>query len=417
MLDSLRKTILVSAAAIWLAGCGALVESSAQTVSGKAALDALAHGDYATAEAEAAQAVRQHPNDPYALIALALTYELTGRPLQARDYYKIVEALSPEGTIVLNDGIERRLIDVARTRLSALSPSVPAPRGPVPTGQQAWSDVMSRFLTLRRLAQAGLATDSEYAERRRANTGALLPYSDPPAALGLDQPPPSFDTVASRLQAISKALEDKAMTPRDHAMERIAILDALLPLNPRERVAGTPGLDPLVAPAYLGHLQKLRAADLIGADEAARERAAVERIAGPSGMPGMTIQTPPAPSATAPSPQKPTPTKPTTGKSTGKGKPPVGKANHGSAAPAAGGKHGIHLASYSSEAKAREGWDQLRRRFPDLAGLQPNIMRVDLGAKGVFFRLRAGPFASSQAAQGVCAKLKAGGQFCSTMTF
>lgn len=397
-----------------------MLEPSAQIVSGKAALDALARGDYVTAEAEAAQAVRQHPNDPYALIALALTYELTGRPLQARDYYKIVEALNPEGTIVLNDGIERRLIDVARVRLSALAAPAPAARGPVVTAPQAWSDVMNRFLTLRRLAQAGLATDSEYAERRRANAGALLPYSEAPAALGLDQPPPSFETVAARLQAIGKALEDKAMSPRDHAIERIAILDALLPLNPGERVAGTPGLDPLVAPAYLGHLQKLRAADLISADEAARERAAVERIAGPSGLPGMTAAaTPQKPAAAKPTTGKPTLTKPAAAKPGGKGKPQVGKGKHApvAAAPAAGGKHGIHLASYTSEAKAREGWDQLRRKFPDLAGLQPNIIRVDLGAKGIFFRLRAGPLASGQAAQAVCAKLKAGGQFCSTMTF
>ena len=284
MLDSLRKTILVSAAAAWLGGCAAIVEGPAQTVSGKVALDALARGDYVTAENEAAQAVRQHPNDPYALIALALTYELTGRPLQARDYYKIVEALNPEGTVVLNDGIERRLIDVARVRLTSLAPPAQAARGPVPSGQQVWLDVMNRFVTLRRLVQAGLATESEYAERRRANAGALLPYSESPAAVGLDQPPPSFETVAARLQAISKSLEDRGMTASDHAGERLAILDALLPLNPRERMPGIPGLDPLVAPAYLGHLQKLRSAELITSEEAARERAAVERVAGPATM-------------------------------------------------------------------------------------------------------------------------------------
>lgn len=388
-----------------------MVEGPAQTVSGKVALDALARGDYVTAENEAVQAVRQHPNDPYALIALALTYELTGRPLQARDYYKIVEALNPEGTVVLNDGIERRLIDVARVRLTALAPPAQAVRGPVPSGQQIWLDVMNRFVTLRRLVQAGLATESEYAERRRANAGALLPYSESPAAAGLDQPPPSFETVAARLQAISKSLEDRGMTASDHAGERVAILDALLPLNPRERMPGTPGLDPLVAPAYLGHLQKLRAAELITAEEASRERAAVERVAGPASMPS-AHHTP----GKAATPQKSTPSK--AQKPVKPAKKDAGtKAGKGAAAPATGGKHGIHLASYASEAKAREGWDQLRRRFPDLASLQPDILRVDLGAKGIFYRLRAGSLASAQAAQSVCAKLKAGGQFCNAMTY
>lgn len=396
MLGSLRKTLLISVAVLGLGGCVTPGDSPAQTVSGKGALDALARGDYRGAETQAAEAVRLHPNDPYALIALALTYEVTGRPLQARDYYKIVEALNPDGTVVLNDGIERRLIDVARVRLTALSTPAPGPRGPMVTTVQAWDAVANRFLTLRRLVQAGLATESEYAERRRANAGALLPYSEAPAALGLDQPPPPYETVVQRMQAINKALEDRAISPRDHAVERVAILDGLLPLSPRERVAGTPGLDPLVAPSYLAHVQKLRAADLISADEAARERAAAERIAGPSGVPGA----------------QGSPGKSVSGKSVS---PAAAKAPP--KAVAAGGKHGVHLASFASEAKAREGWEQLRKKFPDLAGLQPHIVRADLGAKGVFFRLSAGPLASAKAAGEVCAKLKAGGQYCKPSAF
>lgn len=405
MLKSFRKALLLTAATAWLGGCGAFPGTPPQTVSGKAALDALARGDYVTAEAEAAQAVRLHPNDPYALIALALTYELTARPLQAREYYQIVVALNPEGTIVLNDGVERRLIDVAKVRLAALAtPAKPEPAAGM-TGDQPWSHAARRFQTLRRLVQSGLATDSEYSVRRAANTGALLPYSEAPAALGLDQPPPSYETVAERLQAINKALEQKALTPRDHALERIAILDGLLPASPRERAAAVPALDPLVAPAYLGHVQKMRADGLITADEAARERAAVERLAGPAGLPGAAAA-PPAAAKAAP-PQKPAPAKAAPAKDKKPAKP----------AKAGGGGHGIHLASYSSEARAREGWEQLRRRFPDLAGLQPRIERADLGAKGIFFRLRAGPLASAQAAQAVCTKLKAGGQSCSPVRF
>lgn len=410
VLCSLRKNVLITVAAAWLGGCVITAESSAETVSGKVALDALARGDYVTAETEAAQAVSLHPNDPYALIALALTYELTARPLQARDYYKIVEALNPDGTIVLNDGIERRLIDVARARLTALAPPAAAPRMIGPSGEQAWVNVMSRFQTLRHLVQTGLATEGEYAERRRVNAGALLPYSESPAAPGLDQPPPSYDTVAERLRAIGKSLEDKSMTASEHATERVTILDALLPLNPRERLPGIPGLDPLVAPAYLGHVQKLKAAGLISADEAARERAAAERVAGPASMPGRSQAMPPSSargaSTRVSAVHKPSPAVPH------KASPAQATPHKAAPSVTTGGKHGVQIASYASEAKAREGWDVLRKRFHDLAGLHPDIIRVDLGAKGIFFRLRAGPVASAKAAQAVCSKLRAAGMSC-----
>lgn len=408
MYQTLRKSIMVTAVTALVSGCAGLAPTP---VSGKAALDALARGDYATAETEAAQAVRMHPNDPYALIALALTYELTGRPLQAREYYLIVQALNPEGTIVLNDGIERRLIDVAQVRLSALSGPAQGEVSRQVTAEQAWINVQQRFHTLRRLVQAGLATEAEYSVRRAANTGALLPYSDAPAAIGLDQPPPSFDAVAQRLGAINAALTQNSISPQDHAAERVAILDGLLPAAPRERVTAVPPLDPLQAPAYLGHLRTLRAEGLISADDAARERAAVERIAGPASMPGVT-----SPSSTAPA--KPAATKPGKPGKPAKAEKPAKPAKAEKPAKAGGGgSHGVQLAAYGSETLARDGWEKIRRRFPDLASMGHTIQRADLGAKGVVYRLRVGPLASAQAAQALCGKLTAGGQACNPVRF
>lgn len=410
--QTLRKSIMITAVSAAVAGCAGMAPTP-PPVSGKAALDALARGDYATAETEAAQAVRMHPNDPYALIALALTYELTGRPLQAREYYLIVQALNPEGTIVLNDGIERRLIDVAQVRLAALSGPAQGEVGRQVTAEQAWTNVQQRFHTLRRLVQAGLATEAEYSVRRAANTGALLPYSDAPAAISLDQRPPSYEAVAQRLAAINAALTQNSISPADHAAERVSILDGLLPAAPRERVTAVPPLDPLLAPAYLGHLRSLRSEGLISADEAARERAAVERIAGPAGMPGVT-----PPPSTGAAPAKPAAAKPGKPPKPAKAEKPAKPAKaEKPAKPAGTGSHGVQLAAYGSEALARDGWEKIRRHFPDLAGLSHSIQRADLGAKGVVYRLRVGPLASAQAAQALCGKLQAKGQACNPVRF
>ncbi|MEW5727571.1 MAG: SPOR domain-containing protein, partial [Pseudomonadota bacterium] len=46
-----------------------------------------------------------------------------------------------------------------------------------------------------------------------------------------------------------------------------------------------------------------------------------------------------------------------------------------------------------------------------LGGLKPDIMRVELGEKGTFWRLRAGPL-SEQAAKTLCGQLKERNQGC-----
>ena len=54
-----------------------------------------------------------------------------------------------------------------------------------------------------------------------------------------------------------------------------------------------------------------------------------------------------------------------------------------------------------------------RAKFPSqLGGKQPLIHRVDLGAKGIYFRAMVGPFGSSEEASQLCASLKAAGGQC-----
>lgn len=66
----------------------------------------------------------------------------------------------------------------------------------------------------------------------------------------------------------------------------------------------------------------------------------------------------------------------------------------------------VQLGAYGSEAEARMNWDKIKGKNADvLSGLEPSIIRADLGAKGVFYRLRAKGFASSAKASETCAVL------------
>jgi hypothetical protein len=73
----------------------------------------------------------------------------------------------------------------------------------------------------------------------------------------------------------------------------------------------------------------------------------------------------------------------------------------------------IQLASARSEQGAMGEWNRIVGKNKDaLAGLTPNVARVDLGEKGVFFRLRAGPLKDKAAAESVCSTLGASNVGC-----
>ncbi len=55
----------------------------------------------------------------------------------------------------------------------------------------------------------------------------------------------------------------------------------------------------------------------------------------------------------------------------------------------------------------------LQAKFPQqLGGRQPLIRRVDLGAKGIYYRAMVGPFGSAEEASKLCSSLKAAGGQC-----
>jgi hypothetical protein len=79
---------------------------------------------------------------------------------------------------------------------------------------------------------------------------------------------------------------------------------------------------------------------------------------------------------------------------------------------------GVHLASYREYANAVSGWAELQVAAPNaLLGLEARLSEADLGERGVFLRLKAGPLDSPAAARALCAELEAAGHWCNASDF
>lgn len=79
---------------------------------------------------------------------------------------------------------------------------------------------------------------------------------------------------------------------------------------------------------------------------------------------------------------------------------------------------GVHLASYKHMDNTRRGWTIFQEKYPaQFAAKQARAEKVDLGAKGEFLRLRAGPYASMADAAKVCDVLHADGLYCVAQGF
>jgi cell division septation protein DedD len=79
----------------------------------------------------------------------------------------------------------------------------------------------------------------------------------------------------------------------------------------------------------------------------------------------------------------------------------------------AGGRYQVQLMAVRSEAAAEGAWDEIRRKDPGLyRDATLDVQRADLGARGVFYRLRVGPFNDRGAASAFCGEVKATGRDC-----
>lgn len=418
---SIRNVATVCTVLI-LAGCGLPADPQmlkpafwtnsplkADNVEAELGIAELAKGNFVLAESHFDKALKANPNDVHALLGRATLYHHTGQTTRARAMYEAVLALRPSETeqlMVMNNFTTRPVSEIASVNLSLLQsgnvtgrldPAAmggevetmgPAAGGAMPLhgdGMGAASDsdanVMSRFETLKALRDQGLITPDEYAARRKANVGALLPLTSSPPAAGLERPVPTTDQILGRLRAIGRALEMRAMTVGQHAAEREMILDALLPEQP---VAMAPPSVPprglMAAADRVRRLERLQESQLITSDEYAKERVAIEG--------GLQPQPPASMMAQGPTSM--------------------------AAAGAGGPKPAVHVASYRSEKMAMAGWAKIQKAHSALLGaLKPEVTRINLGTgKGIYFRLKAGPLESQSAARSLCQKLKRRRQYC-----
>ena len=263
-------------------------------------------------------------------------------------------------------------------------------------------NVVQRFETLRRLQEEALITQEEYTKRRNANIGALLPYTRDPAGMGLERSVPGTDAIMARLQALRRSFEMRAITATQHALERSMILNALLPETPDDRTERRPPPEDVIeGAAMVGHLEALRGKNLITAAELDAEKNAIEHVLRTGLLPSQEL--------------------PSGGKKGGsKGTAAAKSKTTSSASPEADAGETeitgpvLHLASFRSEASAKQAWqDAIGNNKAALASLKSIIRRVDLGPeKGIFYRLMAGPFKSLSDAEAVCIQLKQNNQFC-----
>jgi hypothetical protein len=73
----------------------------------------------------------------------------------------------------------------------------------------------------------------------------------------------------------------------------------------------------------------------------------------------------------------------------------------------------VQVSSQRSEAEAQAAFRALQAKFPSqLGSRQPLVHKVDLGAKGTYYRAMVGPFATANEAAELCSSLKAAGGQC-----
>jgi cell division septation protein DedD len=121
--------------------------------------------------------------------------------------------------------------------------------------------------------------------------------------------------------------------------------------------------------------------------------APVEQAARP---PSPAVEMPPAPTGRARPEQRSEP-HPATAEPVGRPPP----------ATTVTGKVQVRLGSLRSPEAARAEWNRLKEENPDLLGrLHAVAVRTDLGEKGIYYRIEAGPFPDAAAAERLCGELK-----------
>lgn len=140
-----------------------------------------------------------------------------------------------------------------------------------------------------------------------------------------------------------------------------------------------------------------RIAELARADEAA------------AASPPVITETPKA--ETKPEPKPATPATPVNAANRTPAAAPVAAAPRGG--DALSGSHVVQIGAFRSQGEADGQWAKLQDKLGAfLDGKSRDVEVADLGAKGTYYRLRVGPFASASEAKTYCASLKERGTDC-----
>jgi len=119
-----------------------------------------------------------------------------------------------------------------------------------------------------------------------------------------------------------------------------------------------------------------------------------------------------APAQTETPAAKPEP-KPATAPTAASTSPAAASSRPSAGAGALSGTHLVQIGAFRSEAEADAQWSRLTGKLGSFVdGKSPDIERADLGDKGVYYRLRIGPFASADDAKTYCGGLKERGTDC-----
>ncbi len=90
----------------------------------------------------------------------------------------------------------------------------------------------------------------------------------------------------------------------------------------------------------------------------------------------------------------------------------VASGGQGGALPLVAGGRMVQVSSQRSQEAANATFRDLQARYPGiLGGYDANVQRADLGDRGIFFRVRVGPFAAADA-RNLCSQLKSAGGDC-----
>jgi len=160
------------------------------------------------------------------------------------------------------------------------------------------------------------------------------------------------------------------------------------PSGAQSSTPGAPPLPPKIGPAPPPSAASapVVAAPVIPAAPAPAQTATA---APPAANPAPAPPPAPAPAKPAAAPAAPPPPK-----QVAAAKPP---------APATGGAgYKVQLVSVKSQDQASQEWARLQQHFPELASLHMTVARADLGDRGVYYRVQAGPLSDAAAAGQLC---------------